>query len=185
VILPLFDDWCVRSMVATDAEAIAKYANNRHISINLRDSFPYPYTLHDARKWLRAVAKHQPETGWAIASSQELVGGIGIHIQPDIYRHSAEMGYWLGEPFWGRGIATAAVKAVVDYVFTNFDLTRIHAGVFEWNPVSARVLEKAGFRFESRMRKAVVKDGKNIDQLMYVVLKEEWMRAQAMKEKSV
>lgn len=161
-------------MVAADAEAIEKYANNRHISISLRDSFPYPYTLDGAKKWLRSVAKHHPETGWAIASSQELIGGIGIHIQPDIYKQSAEIGYWLGEPFWKRGIATAAVKAVVDYAFQNFELTRIFAGVFEWNPVSARVLEKAGFRFESRMRKAVFKDGKNIDQLMYVILREEW-----------
>jgi RimJ/RimL family protein N-acetyltransferase len=172
-------------MVATDAEAIAKYANNRHISINLRDSFPYPYTLHDAKKWLRSNAKHEREIAWAIASSKELIGGIGIHPLPDVYKYSAEIGYWLGEPFWKKGIATAAVKAVVDYVFANFELTRIFAGVFEWNPVSTRVLEKAGFRFESRMRKAVVKDGKNIDQLMYVRLKEEWMRAQAMKEKSV
>lgn len=185
MILPLFDDWCVRSLVAGDAEALVRYANNRHVSINLRDSFPYPYTLHDAKKWLRVAAKHSPETVWAIASSRELIGGIGIHIQPDVFRHSAELGYWLGEPFWGRGIASAATKAVVDYAFTNLELTRIFAGVFEWNPVSARVLEKTGFRVESRMRKAVVKDGKNIDQLMYVMLKEEWMRAQAMKEKGV
>jgi [ribosomal protein S5]-alanine N-acetyltransferase len=181
VIIPLFDDWCVRSMTADDAEAIARYANNRHISINLRDSFPYPYTVQDARKWLRATAKRHPETAWAIASSRELVGGIGIHIQPDIYKQSAEIGYWLGEQFWKRGITTAAVKAVVEYAFTNFALTRIFAGVFEWNPVSVRVLEKAGFRCESRMRKAVVKDGKNIDQLMYVVLREEWMRTHAPK----
>ncbi|MBX2991368.1 MAG: GNAT family N-acetyltransferase [Bacteroidetes bacterium] len=164
----------MRSFAVTDAEAIAKYANNRHVSINLRDSFPYPYTVQDAKRWLRAVKKHQPETGWAIASPQEVIGGIGIHIQPDVYRHSAELGYWVGEPFWKKGIATAAVKAVVDYAFTNFDIVRLFAGVFEWNPASSRVLEKAGFTCESRMRKSVTKDGKHIDQLMYVVLRGEW-----------
>ena len=111
---------------------------------------------------------------WALANSTEVIGGIGIHLLPDVYRQSAEIGYWLGEPFWRKGIATAAVKGVVDFSFENFGLLRLHAGVFEWNPASARVLEKAGFRFEARMRKAVVKDGKNIDQMMYTILLEEW-----------
>lgn len=172
--IPLFDDWRVRSLMPADAEAIAKYANNRNVSINLRDSFPYPYTLADAQKWLRSVAARQPETAWAIASSREVVGGIGIHIQPDVYRHSAELGYWLGEPFWGKGIATAAVKSVVDFVFRNFDLVRLFAGVFEWNPASERVLKKAGFVLESRMRKSVLKEGKHIDQLLYVIIREDW-----------
>lgn len=160
-----------------DAEAIAKYANNRNVSINLRDSFPYPYTLADAQKWLRSVAKRQPETAWAIASSQEVVGGIGIHPQPDIFRRSAEVGYWLGEPFWGRGIATAAVNAIAGHAFRNFDLVRLFAGVFAGNVASSRVLEKAGFRLESRMKQAVVKEGKIIDQLMYVLLREDWETA--------
>lgn len=174
--LHLFDDWRVRSFLPTDAEAIVKYANNRHVSINLRDAFPFPYTLHDARKWLRTTRKHHPETTWAIASSVELVGGIGVHVQRDVYSHSAEIGYWLGEPFWGEGIATAAVKAIVDHAFSHFDIVRLFAGVFEWNPASARVLEKAGFRCESRMKKAVFKDGKDIDQLMYVLLREDWQK---------
>jgi RimJ/RimL family protein N-acetyltransferase len=174
----LFDDWLIRDFVPDDAESIVKYANNRHVSVNLRDSFPFPYTIHDAKRWLKSVKKQNPSTSWAIASSKEVVGGIGIHLQPDIFRQSAEIGYWLGEPFWNRGIATAAVKAVVEHTFTHFELTRVFAGVFEWNPVSSRVLEKAGFRVESRMRKAVIKDGKNIDQLMYVLLKEEWQSRQ-------
>jgi RimJ/RimL family protein N-acetyltransferase len=181
VILRLFDAWCVRSLELADAEAIAKYANNRRVSINLRDSFPYPYTLDDARKWLRICARRERETEWAIArlvnehaSSSEYIGGVGVHPMPDVYRLSAEVGYWLAEPFWGKGIATAAVKAVVNYVFTDFEFIRLHAGVFAWNPASARVLEKAGFSLESRMRKAVLKDGKIVDQLMYVVLREEW-----------
>ena len=177
VTITLFDDWRVRSFLPTDAEAIAKYANNRHVSINLRDAFPYPYTLPDARKWLRASRRHHPETTWAIASPEELIGGIGVHLQRDVYSRSAEIGYWLGEPFWGRGITTAAVKAVVDHAFHHFDVVRLFAGVFDWNPASSRVLEKAGFRCESRMRNAVTKDDKTIDQLMYVLLREEWEKS--------
>lgn len=174
MILRLFDDWCVRSFTLDDAEAIVKYANNRHVWINLRDSFPHPYTIHDAKKWLKSVKKQSPETSWAIASSTEVIGGIGIHVQPDVFRQTVEIGYWLGEPFWRKGIATAAVRAVVEYAFANFNIQRVQAGVFEWNPASARVLEKSGFRLEARMRKTVVKDGHIIDQLLYVILREEW-----------
>lgn len=176
MILPLFDEWHVRSFVPTDAEAIAKYANNRHVSINLRDSFPFPYTVFDARRWLQHVRRQQPEISWGIASAKEVVGGIGIHPHHDVYRLSAEIGYWLGEPFWRKGIATSAVKAVTAYVFEHFEFLRLYAGVFAWNPASARVLEKAGFSLEARMRQAVVKDGQVIDQLMYVLLRDEWER---------
>lgn len=174
MMLPLFDCWRVRSFEIEDAEAIVKYANNRRVSINLRDSFPYPYTLLDAHRWLKHVRQQHPETSWAIASDMEVIGGIGIHPQRDVYRKSAEIGYWLGEPFWGRGITTAALVAVTAYAFKNFDIERLYAGVFEWNPASCRVLEKAGYHLESRMRKAVVKDGKLIDQLLYVLLREEY-----------
>ena len=179
MMIALFDRWQVRSFVLDDAEAIAKYANNRHVSINLRDSFPYPYTVNDAKRWLKHVRGQSPEVSWAIASDIEAIGGIGIHLQRDVYRRSAELGYWLGEPFWGKGIATAAVRAVTAYAFNHFDIERLFAGVFEWNPASCRVLEKAGFRLESRMRKSIVKDDKVIDQFLYVMLREEYQRAQS------
>lgn len=89
-----------------------------------------------------------------------------------MHRRSAEIGYWLGEPFWGRGIATAAVIAVTGYAFTRHDLVRLHAGVFEWNPASARVLEKAGYSLEGRLRKSVTKNGETIDQLLYATIRE-------------
>jgi len=165
-------EWCIRSFAATDAESIVKYANNRHISINLRDRFPYPYTRADADAFLDAAWAQQPESDFAIAAPHEVIGGIGFHRQPDVYRLSAEVGYWLGEPFWGRGIATRAVQALTQWVFATTPLVRLYAHVFEWNPASARVLEKAGYSLEGRMRRSVVKNAQIIDQLIYAIVRE-------------
>ncbi len=95
--------------------------------------------------------------------------GIGV---AGVNRHSAEIGYWLGEPFWGQGIATKAVRALTEYAFAHLDLVRIYGTVFEWNPASARVLEKAGYTHEGRLRKSITKDGKIIDQLLYAIVRE-------------
>ena len=98
-----------------------------------------------------------------------MIGGIGLELGSDIFQRSAEMGYWLGEPFWGRGIATEAVRAITNYAFSTFNLCRIYAGVFEWNPASMRVLEKAGYICEGRLKKSVFKDGRVIDQFLYAM----------------
>lgn len=162
----------VRSWEWRDRDAIVRHANNRNVSINLRDRFPHPYTINDARTWLDIVVGIKPETNFAIAVGGEAVGGIGFTLQPDVGHRSAEIGYWLGEDFWGRGITTDALKAVTDYAFATFDICRLFAHVFEWNGASARVLEKAGYSFEGRLRKSVTKDGKTIDQLMYAVIRD-------------
>jgi len=162
----------VRSWAWRDRDAIVRHANNRNVWINLRDRFPYPYTDRDARNWLECIVGHEPETNFAITVAGEAVGGIGFILQPDVARRSAEIGYWLGEEFWGRGIATEAVIAVTDHAFANHDLCRVYAHVFDWNRASARVLEKAGYEFEGRMKKSVTKDGQTIDQLMYAVVRE-------------
>lgn len=162
----------VRSWEWRDRDAIVPHANNRKVSINLRDRFPYPYTINDARTWLEMVIDHTPETNFAIDVGGEAVGGIGFTLQPDVARRSAEIGYWLGEEFWGRGITTEALIAVTDHAFTNYDLCRLYAHVFEWNGASARVLEKAGYTFEGRLRKSVTKEGQTIDQLMYAMVRE-------------
>ncbi len=166
-------DWKIRKYKAKDEAALVKYANNYNVWINLRDGFPHPYTRKDARTWVRFANNQRVITNFAIASEEEVVGGIGLTFQPDVHRISAEIGYWLGEPFWGQGIATRALKALTGYGFAKFDLERIYAGVFDWNPASARVLEKAGYTFEGRLRKSIIKDGKIIDQLMYAILREE------------
>jgi [ribosomal protein S5]-alanine N-acetyltransferase len=162
----------VRSWEWRDREAIVRHANNKNVSINLRDRFPHPYTAADARSWLEMVVGQKPETNFAISLADEAVGGIGFTLQYDVARRSAEIGYWLGEPFWGRGIATEALVFVTDYAFSNFDICRIYAHVFDWNGASARVLEKAGYTFEGRLRKSVIKEGQTIDQLMYAVIRD-------------
>lgn len=162
----------VRSWEWRDREAIVRHANNRNVSINLRDRFSYPYTLSDARLWLDMVVGQKPETNFAIALGGEAIGGIGFTLQHDVAHRSAEIGYWLGEEFWGRGIATDALIAVTDYAFASHDLCRLYANVFEWNRGSARVLKKAGYSFEGCLRKSVTKDGKTIDQLMYAAIRE-------------
>jgi ribosomal-protein-alanine N-acetyltransferase len=157
----------VRSWRWSDAGSIVRNANNRNVWINLRDRFPYPYTASDARGWLKSVYESKPETNFAITLKDEAVGGIGFLLQPDIAYRSAEIGYWLGEEFWNRGIVSEALTAVTEYAFSAHDLVRLYAHVFEWNEASARVLQKAGYKLEGRLRKSVTKDGKTIDQLLY------------------
>jgi len=162
----------VRSWEWRVREAIVRHANNRSVWINLRDRFPHPYTHADARNWLDTVVGISPETNFAIAVEGEAVGGIGFTVQHDVAHRSAEIGYWLGEDFWGRGIATEALIAVTDYAFANYDLCRLYAHVFDWNPASVRVLEKAGYEFEGRLKKSVTKNGQTIDQLMYAAIRD-------------
>jgi len=165
-----FGEWKLRSWADGDEPALVKYANNRNIWLNVRDLFPHPYTRSDARAWIRHARK-KPETNFAIASNIEAIGGIGFLPQEDVYRRSAEIGYWLGEPYWSRGIITMALNVLVQYAFANFDLVRLYATVFEWNQSSVRVLEKNGFKFEGRLAKSVTKDGKTIDSFLYALVR--------------
>jgi [ribosomal protein S5]-alanine N-acetyltransferase len=161
----------LRPWSTKDRDSIVKYANNRNVSINLRDRFPYPYTLKDADYWIEIANSHRPICNFAIEADGHAVGGIGLVLGEDVFRCTAELGYWIGEPFWGRGIATEAVKLATEYGFSQFNLVRIHAGAFSSNPASARVLEKAGYLLEARMRKSIIKEGKILDQLNYVVVR--------------
>ena len=163
----------VRSWRPADAASLAANADDRSVWRNLRDRFPHPYTRADAENWLRAVAGAVPETRFAIDLRGEAVGGVGLELQQDVHRRSAEIGYWLGRSYWGRGIATEAVRAVTAYGFATFDLCRIYASVFEWNPASMRVLERAGFTCEGRLRKSVTKDGQTIDAFLYALVRDE------------
>jgi RimJ/RimL family protein N-acetyltransferase len=162
----------VRSWKWEDRNSIVHHANNRNVWLNLRDRFPHPYALSDAESWLEVIIGRHPETQFAIASlSDEAVGGIGFILQQDVAYRSAEIGYWLGEDYWGRGLATEAVREITRYAFAHHDICRIYAHVFEWNVASARVLEKAGYLCEGRLKKSVTKDGQTIDQLMYAITK--------------
>ena len=160
----------VRSWRASDAESLARYANNRNIWINLRDAFPHPYTLHDARDFIRAIRSRSPETTFAITVQDEAVGSIGFVLHHDVERVSAEIGYWLAEPFWGRGIITEALAAVTAYAMQHYGLTRIYAVPFAWNAASCRVLEKAGYVLEARLRHSAIKNGELTDQMQYAFI---------------
>jgi RimJ/RimL family protein N-acetyltransferase len=164
-------DFRIRDLGNHDAQALVKYASDRRVSIQLRDLFPFPYTAASAAGFLERVCGEQPRSSFAIATDAELIGGIGLHRCDDVHRRSAEIGYWLAVPFWGRGIATRAVRAFADWAFAKHDLVRLFAGVFDTNPASARVLEKAGFTLEGRLRLHVTKDGRTFDELLYARLR--------------
>jgi RimJ/RimL family protein N-acetyltransferase len=162
----------VRPWQRGDEASLARHANNRNVWINLTDRFPHPYTPEDAERWIGLATSQDPPTHFAIAVGGAAVGGIGFELQEDVYRRSAALGFWLGEPYWGRGITTAAVKAVAAHAFAAFDLCRLFAHVYERNAASMRVLEKAGFMCEARLRQAATKDGKTFDLYVYSMIKE-------------
>lgn len=162
----------VREFRPSDAAALARHANDRDVWINLRDRFPFPYRRADADTYIRAVRAFEPQTSFALEVDGEAAGGIGIEVRPDVYRRSAEIGYWLGRAYWGRGIATEAVREVSAWAFENFDLCRLFAEVFAWNPASMRVLEKAGYTREACLRRSVTKDGRTIDAYLYALIRE-------------
>jgi [ribosomal protein S5]-alanine N-acetyltransferase len=164
----------VRSWRPADADSLALHANNRRIWINLRDAFPHPYTIHDAREFIRAIRSRSPETTFAIAVDDEAVGSIGFVLHRDVERVSAEIGYWLAEPFWGRGIATEAVRIVSDYAFKTCNVLRLFALPFADNARSTRVLEKAGYTREAVLRSSSVKAGVPRDQALYALINPSW-----------
>lgn len=171
--LDLGDGYSVRKFREGDIVSLVEHANNPNVSRNLEDRFPYPYTTEDAERWLALVAAQDPLTSFAIAAADDVVGGIGFHLRQDVYRATAELGYWLGEPYWGQGIATRAVRAVTIWAFESFPLERMQARVFESNPASCRVLEKAGFTFEGQLRRSVLKLNLVMDLVVYAILRHE------------
>lgn len=152
----------------SDREALLLYADDRRVWRNLRDAFPHPYTAADADEWLaHAGGEHPPEGTWAVDVDGVAAGTVSLHRGRDEERCVAEIGYWLGEPFWGRGIATAAVRAATEAALAEPGVYRVFAGVYAWNPASMRVLEKAGYLREGVMARAVFKDGVLGDRVLY------------------
>jgi RimJ/RimL family protein N-acetyltransferase len=150
-----------------DEPSLVRHANNRNVWINLRDTFPCPYTLVDARSWIRLANTNALNLVFAIDVDQFAVGAIGLRPGEDIHSHSAEIGYWLGEEYWNRGIATEAVTAVTEYAFNTLGMVRVHAEVFQWNTASMRVLEKVGFVREGVLHKSVYKDKQWVDEVVF------------------
>ena len=157
----------LRPLVPDDAVSLARHANDRDVWRNLRDAFPHPYTLDDARRYLATAGGRTPPTSFGIVVDGEAVGNIGLHPRHDVERVSAELGYWLGRAYWGRGIMSDAVRAITRHAFTTLGLVRVFAVPFAYNAASCRVLEKAGYVLEGRMRRSAIKDGVVMDQWLY------------------
>jgi RimJ/RimL family protein N-acetyltransferase len=169
-----FDKYCIRSLEHIDVEAIVKNANNREVSKYMRDSFPYPYTKENAVQWIDFVMKNYSSLFFAIADETELIGGIGAMPQTDVHRFSAEVGFWLGQSHWNKGIITKALPVFCNYLFTNFDFNRLTANVFEGNEASKKVLKKNGFVLEGTQRKSVFKENIFVDHYIFGLLKEDF-----------
>lgn len=162
----------VRSYRLDDAASLAKHGNNRRIWENLRDRFPHPFTENHGLDYIARVIEDPDATSFAIEVGGEAVGGISLHPGSDIERIGAELGYWLGEEFWGRGITTAAIRLVTDFAFANRGLVRVFAVPFTTNVGSIRALEKAGYQREGTMRRSAIKDGTVRDQYLYAVVRD-------------
>lgn len=169
-----FGSYQIREFQPNDVEALVKYANNYAVSRFLRDGFPFPYTFDDAVKWIDYVKKNNLNFTLAIANDIELIGGIGAIPYVDVHRFSAEVGFWLGEPFWNKEIISGALKTFCNFLFTNYDFNRLTANVFEYNDASKRVLEKNGFILEGTHRKSVFKENRFVDHYSYGLLKEDF-----------
>lgn len=150
-----------------DATAIARHANSRAVWRNLRDRFPHPFAVDDAYRYLATAVGVEPVTRFCVEVEGEAAGSVGLHVGSDIERVAAEIGYWLGERYWSRGVMSAAVRAVTDYALTALALERVFATPFADNVASARVLERAGFDREGTMRRAAIKDGRVQDMVLY------------------
>jgi len=163
--VPGFGTVTVRRWRLEDRDAILERANNRKIWLNLRDLFPHPYTIEDADRFLGMATRR--ETYFAIEAGGEAAGSIGFSPGVDVHRFTAEVGYWLGEDHWGRGIMTAVLTRMSGIMLGSLGYHRIFATPFAWNTASAKVLEKSGFELEGRARRSAFKDGKVVDQLVY------------------
>lgn len=153
-----------------EATRLASLANNKKIWDHVRDFFPHPYTAEHALEFIQSKGSENPPTSLGIYFMNDLVGVIGIDRMKDVFRHTGYLGYWIGEAYWGKGIATEAVKLMTTYGFETMKLTKIQAGVFDFNKPSMRVLEKAGFELEGILKKSAIKNGQVCDDYIYGVV---------------
>lgn len=151
----------------SDLEQLLEYAGNPAIAANMTDAFPHPYTVQNGRDFIQFANRDNPVHIFAIDIVGIACGGIGIHPQSDIYRRNAELGYWLAEPYWGKGITVKAIAMILKFAFGNYDIERVFARPFGSNKASQRVLEKSGFLLEARIVNSIFKNGKFQDELIY------------------
>lgn len=172
IIIGIDGDVVLRELMDSDLEELAVYANNEKVSSNLRDGFPKPYTIECARNFKRMIDSQNPKTYFAIEYQNNYVGNISLTLGTDVYRKSAEIGYFIAEPFWNKGIATKAVNLMTEWGFNCLDIVRIYTGVFEYNHSSQRVLEKCGFVKEAIFKKSICKNNELFDEVRFAKIKE-------------
>lgn len=167
-------DCAIRKWRVSDKERLAELLNNKKVQDNLRDGLPYPYTPQDGEDFILSMlgADETQTFAFAITLDDRVIGSIGVFRCGNIHFRTAELGYYVGELYWGKGYATSAVRQVCRYVFENTDILRIFADPFAYNTASCRVLEKAGFQFEGTLRSNAVKNGKVLDMRMYALVRE-------------
>jgi [ribosomal protein S5]-alanine N-acetyltransferase len=159
----------LRTFQDSDADSLASHANDMAIWQNLRNRFPHPYSLEDAQKWIEYAQNQHPTLNFAIVVEGAAVGCIGLTPKEDVYTYNMELGYWLGQAYWNKGIMTQAVKLVRDYAFDTFDIKRLYAITFGFNKASIKVLRRAGFRKEAHIKGVIFKNGKFTDRLEFAV----------------
>jgi RimJ/RimL family protein N-acetyltransferase len=167
-------EFLLRPWQLSDLPSLVRYANNWSIAKNMTDKFPHPYTEENGNAFIAFANSDTPVHIFAITVQDEAVGGIGIHPQEDIHRKNAELGYWLAEPFWGKGIISKAIYQMVNFAFDTYDISRVFARPFGTNLTSQRVLEKNSFLLEGRFEKVLYKNGEYLDELIYAVRRETW-----------
>ena len=164
----------IRKHKTEDAPDLAKSLNNKNVQDNLRDGLPFPYTVSDAESFIKTILLDNDNTQYqrAITVDDVVVGNIGVFRKDNVHRLTAEMGYYVAEEYWGKGVMTEAVKQMCRYIFDNTDIIRIFADPYDFNVGSCRVLEKAGFVYEGTLRKNAIKNGQVVDMKMYALVKE-------------
>ena len=171
----IFEGIVLRPWELSDASELALIADNKNIADNLRDGFPSPYSIKDARDWLNLIMpENHPPRLFAITFEKQVIGNFGIVTKTNIYRKNVEIGFFVSEKFWGKGIATKAIRATVSYAFETFDIVRIYAEVFSDNIASRKALEKAGLKIEATIRQNIIKNGIIKDSCIYSILREEF-----------
>lgn len=169
--LPL-PNHAIRPWAWSDKDALIRHANNRNVSRALFDRFPFPYTIEASERWLAIATSEGRDIHRAITCDGAAIGGISAMRGSENARFCAEIGYWIGEAHWGRGVMTTTVRAFCEALFAHTDIERIEAGAFITNPASHRVLEKAGFAREGVLRRKYFKDGEFIDDAVYALLRQ-------------
>ncbi len=161
------DNIILRQLKDSDKIILAKLANNKNVWDNLRDYIPYPYSIENAELFINQTRNEDIQLTFAIDFGEDLSGIIGLIKQTDVYKNTAEIGYWIGEPYWNKGIATIAVELITEYGFKELKLNRIHTGIFEYNLASMKVLEKNGFQKDGIFKKAIIKNNQLWDEYRY------------------